>query len=178
MPPATPGGGPPVPIQTWQAVLDRAEPNDIVEVAWQASFAGQYRPDLARLRQGHTGEGTHGGVAIAYCLGEAGHEEEALTELEAIVAAAHDDRAVAPADAGEPAAARDVVYRAVDKAVESYGTVHLRTQPARCDAASPPQPQTDPQPQPAVLYSSRLSPTDQQAPTNTTIPQTDERTVP
>jgi eukaryotic-like serine/threonine-protein kinase len=89
---------PPVPDHTWLAVLDHAEPNDLVEVAWQASLAGHIDPVLSAFDKAMRARAHLAAAGIAYCLGEAGHEDEAVARLEAVVAAAQDDPAVSPAD--------------------------------------------------------------------------------
>jgi hypothetical protein len=90
--------GPPVPIHTWQAVLDHAEPNDLFAVVWQASLAGHIDLVLPAFDKAMRARAHLAAAAIAYCLGEAGREEEAVARLEEVVAAAHDDPAVASAD--------------------------------------------------------------------------------
>ncbi|MFG2043857.1 tetratricopeptide repeat protein [Dactylosporangium sp. NPDC048998] len=86
----------PVPEYTWLAVMDHAEPRDLVEVVWQASYAGL--PDLAvpAFDKALAARAYDAAAAIAYCLGEAGREDEAVARFEAVLAAAREDASADP----------------------------------------------------------------------------------
>jgi hypothetical protein len=89
---------PPIPADIWPALIDHAEPDEAVEVAWKASFAGH--PEQAR----HTFDRAMAAKAyvaaadLANCVGDAGSQEEAADLLERTIAAAEASTTVSAQD--------------------------------------------------------------------------------
>jgi hypothetical protein len=73
---------PPVPDVTWQALIEHAEPADVVEVAWQASFAGHVT-HVRRAFDRALAAGQYVAAAqLAVCLADAGQHSKAVELLE------------------------------------------------------------------------------------------------
>ncbi|WP_426507346.1 hypothetical protein ACPPVO_54195 [Dactylosporangium sp. McL0621] len=132
-----------VPEFTWLAVLDHAEPDDLVDVVWQASIAGL--PEVAgpAFDRALSAKAYLAAAGIAHALGEAGRDDDAVAGLEAVVAAARQDAAISPQDLlsmqwvlawhlgekiggrGQPARAQQVLRAAIRDAEASLGAEHV-----------------------------------------------------
>ena len=72
---------------TWTAVVEHAEPADLVAVAWEAVRVGRTEHVALALERAMHQQDYLAAAALAQCLGEDGHEVEAATGLEAILSA-------------------------------------------------------------------------------------------
>jgi tetratricopeptide (TPR) repeat protein len=89
---------PPVPEVVWTALVEQARPDDLVEVAWEASYVGHVdyvRRALDRATDEHQYVTA---AALAECLSDAGLDAEAGERLERIIAQAAASGEVAAQD--------------------------------------------------------------------------------
>ncbi|WP_410667565.1 hypothetical protein [Amycolatopsis sp. cmx-4-68] len=77
---------PPVPDVVWDAVLAHAGPDDLVPIAWEASFAGRLDQVERALDRAMAAGEPVAAAAIATCLGDAGRETTAAGRLTEIIA--------------------------------------------------------------------------------------------
>jgi hypothetical protein len=144
---------PPVPDAVWQALLRHAEWADLIEVAWQASFAGRLdhlEPAFARAFS--AGEFMIA-AELAYCLGEGGREGQAVQLMDITIAAAETEPAVPAPDLlamrrmlawqvgakvsgyGNPKRALAIARRVVHDSTSVYGPAHRKTLDVRIGLA-------------------------------------------
>jgi hypothetical protein len=81
---------------TWMAVVDHAEPADLVGVAWEAVRVGRVEHVARALDRAIRLQDYLAAAALAQCLGEGGQEVDAATALEAILSA--ENGALSPED--------------------------------------------------------------------------------
>jgi hypothetical protein len=143
----------PVPDATWQALIEHAEPADVVEIAWQASFAGHVehvtRAFDRALAAGQYLAATH----VAICLGDAGPETRAVELLELTIERAEAGGTVSAADLlamrrdlawelgekvgghGDPVHALGIIRQVADESTALLGADHPDTLLARIGLA-------------------------------------------
>ena len=73
---------PPVPDVTWQALIEHAEPADVVEVAWQAAFFGRVKHVTRAFDRALAAGQFLAAANLAICLEDAGQESRAVELLE------------------------------------------------------------------------------------------------
>jgi hypothetical protein len=140
---------PPIPDATWQALIQHAEPADVVEVAWRASFAGRIEQVESAFAEALAAEAYVAAAEVAKCLGEAGHERRAVEMLETTIARAAADLNVSAEDLlamrsalawhvgpsvfgqGDPNRALEIARQVVHDSTTVHGTAHPTTLAAR-----------------------------------------------
>ena len=136
---------PPIPDATWQALIRHAEPAEVVEIAWQASFAGRIEQVESAFARVVAAKEYLGAAEVAACLGEAGREHRAIELLETTMAKTEGDPAVSPEDVlamrhalawqlgakvrghGDPNRAREVAQQVVRDSTAVHGAAHPKT---------------------------------------------------
>jgi eukaryotic-like serine/threonine-protein kinase len=140
---------PPIPDAVWQALLQHAEWADLIEVAWQASFARQLDYVESAFARAFAASEFTIAAELANCLGDAGGESRAIQLLETTIAAAEASPAVSDPDLlamrhmlawqvgekvsghGNPERALEIARRVVGDSTSLYGPAHRETLDAR-----------------------------------------------
>jgi tetratricopeptide (TPR) repeat protein len=144
---------PAIPEATWRTLIERLNPDDVVEVAWQASHAGyvQYtEPAFHRaLDSGHY----HAAAGLAECLDQAGQHSRAAELLELTISRAEGKDEVPGQDVldmrhslawmigaqvsghGDPQRALDIIRRIVRDGETLLGRTHPRLLSAKLTLA-------------------------------------------
>lgn len=141
----------PVPDQVWAAIIEYAEPPDMVAIAWEAVHAGKL--DVVRRAADRAMEGQDLMLAatLVNCLGDAGLDAEAVERLTEILAAAEGKVSSAEltrlrrlvawrmgdrvAGRGDPERARELAAQVVRDSVAMFGAEHKDTLQARIELA-------------------------------------------
>jgi len=78
---AADAAAPAVPAGTWRALVEFADPVDLVEIIWQASFVGRVEDVPAAFRRALDSAQYRVAAEVAVCLGHAGRESQAAEML-------------------------------------------------------------------------------------------------
>jgi eukaryotic-like serine/threonine-protein kinase len=141
---------PPVPRETWQALIDRVEPDDLVAVGWEASLVGELDHIERAVDRAMAADHYLAAARLAACLGDAGRESRAVDLLEQAVTRAKSSGQVPPQDMlsmrielawiigermggqGDPSRALTLMRRVAEDSASVLGSQHPRTFWAHC----------------------------------------------
>ena len=143
-----------VPASTWDAAVRHIrDPDDIMRLAWEASFAGRLEHVEKAFKRALAEQEYTVAAELADCLGTAGREGQAIQLLETTIAAAEASQAVPAADLldmrrmlawhvgekigghGDPQRAAEIARGLVRDNTTVYGPDHRETLGARIGLA-------------------------------------------